>query len=65
MRKSDFETAKTRVQYRNGKWAELTEKQLAAVRKVSGIERLMPSLKTLGENPELEADVRLSKGGEA
>ena len=52
-----------RVQYRDGRWADLSEKQFEAICKVSGIEKLMPHIKVFSSNPDVAIDIRLSKGG--
>jgi hypothetical protein len=55
---------KIRIKYRDGRSADLTEKQLAAVSKVSGIERLIPDIRTQGKAPGAAAGLCQQKGGE-
>ncbi|MCL1894650.1 MAG: hypothetical protein FWG02_10555 [Holophagaceae bacterium] len=64
MQETPNERARIRVQYQNGKWADLSESQLAAICKVSGIERLLPHLQILGKSQDVVIDVRLQKGGQ-
>jgi len=64
MNKNTHEGAKIRVQYINGNCVDVTETQLAALRKVSGIERLIPRIETLVERPFEASGRRLQKGGE-
>jgi len=55
---------KIRVQYINGNCVDVTETQLAALRKVSGVERLIPRIETLAERPFGATSFCLQKGGE-
>jgi hypothetical protein len=59
-----FHGPKIRVQYINGNCVEVTETQLAALRKVSGIERLIPRIETLAERPFEATSFCLREGGE-
>jgi hypothetical protein len=55
------EQVSIRIQYQDGRWADLTEKQFEAICKVSGIARLFPQIQILASNPDVSIVISLMK----